>query len=250
MAGDSESDDATTVAATIDDATPAGLIRLVIADDQPLFASGLRMQLDVQADMVCLGIAIDGEHAVRLARRHRPDVVLMDIRMPVMNGLDATRAILADSASESDGGDGTVPAIVVLTTIRHDEAVFQSLQAGATAFLTKDATPTEMLATIRAAHAGRSVPRADETLDLVREFEQPASGTVHTAAIEALTPREREVYLLLARGLSNTEIADTAYLSETTVKSHVRAVLQKLHLRSRVQVVIHAYENGLIGDAA
>lgn len=215
------------------------LIRVAIVDDQPLFSAGLEMLIEAQSDMVCVGTAIDGNEAVALNARERPDVVLMDLRMPGMNGLDATRTLLRDADDES------APHVIVLTTIRRDEVVYRALQAGASAFLTKDATPDKVLTTIREAHAGQLVPDASTTLDLIHEFTGSAQADPEEL-LRRLTPREREVCLLIASGLSNAEIADATYLSEATVKTHVRAILNKLDLRSRVQVVVFAYENNLV----
>jgi DNA-binding NarL/FixJ family response regulator len=221
--------------------------RVLIADDQPLFASGLRLQLDAQHDIVCVGIAVDGEDAIAQATTTRPDVVLMDVRMPGMNGIAATDAIT--------GLGENAPAVIVLTTIRRDEAVYLAMKAGAAGFLTKDATPAEVLDAIRTAHGARNIPSAAPTLELVRALEATGEGRLAKAAndpgsaIEGLTVREREVFLLLAKGLGNSEIAGSAFLSETTVKTHVRSILHKLHLRSRVQVVVFTYENGLVGSA-
>jgi DNA-binding NarL/FixJ family response regulator len=172
--------------------------------------------------------------------------VLMDIRMPVLNGLEATRLIL--EGADPDGP----PRIVVLTTIRKDEAVVAALQAGASAFLTKDAEPDVVLATIRAAHAGAPSPTFADTVALVEEFvpalstPTPSSDDDGPDPLAALTSREREMLLHVARGRSNAEIATELFVSEATVKTHVRALLQKLGLRSRIQIVIFAYEHGLV----
>jgi len=228
-------------------ATPAApaapVIRVAVVDDQPLFASGLQMLIEAQADLSCVGTAVDGREALDLVERERPDVVLMDLRMPVMNGLEATARIL-DGVSPDD-----LPRVVALTTIQRDEAVFGALKAGAYAFLTKDATPDDVLATIRAAYAGDPVPTAAAALDVVHQFAVPPAAPPRVDPLAPLSPREREMALLVARGLSNVEIATEAYLSEATVKSHVRAVLQKLGMRNRVQIVVFAYENGLVQGA-
>ena len=231
-------------------------IRVVVVDDQRLFASGLAMLIEAQPDLVCVGTALDGRQAIALVDEMRPDVVLMDIRMPVLNGLDATRLILTDA--DVDGP----PRIVVLTTIRKDEAVFAALAAGASAFLTKDAEPEVVLATIRAAHAGAPSPTFADTVALVEEFvpvpaiapPSPDPGAPDALgardALGTLTGREREILLLVARGPSNAEIASELFVSEATVKTHVRSLLQKLGLRSRIQIVILAYERGLIASLA
>ncbi|MGN6127624.1 MAG: response regulator [Humibacter sp.] len=215
----------------------SGKIRVLIADDQPLFASGLGMQLDAQPDICCIGVAVDGDDAVRLAAELHPDVVLMDIRMPGGGGIRATESIVAREADP--------PAVVMLTTIRRDEAVYLALRAGAAGFLTKDATPHEVMGTIRAVHAGQELPPGES----IGEWVPATEAAAREDAIAPLSEREKEVFLLMAKGLSNSEIATATYLGETTVKTHVRAVLQKLGLRSRVQVVVFAYENGLVGAA-
>ncbi|MHA7986579.1 response regulator [Rathayibacter sp. CAU 1779] len=212
-----------------------GRIRVLIADDQPLFADGLRMQLEAQPDITCVGVAADGEGAVDLVHELAPDVVLMDIRMPGVNGIEATRRITTE--------DGA-PAVIVLTTIRQDEAVYHALRSGAAGFLTKDATPGQVMTAIRDAHHGELTTTGGDPIGLVQASTRPAAA--HEDAIDALSAREKELFLLLAKGLGNAEIASATYLSEATVKSHVRSILQKLALRSRVQVVVYAYENGLV----
>lgn len=213
-------------------------IRVAVVDDQRLFASGMRMLVDAQDDMSCVGTAGDGQAALDLCAAEDPDVLLLDLRMPVLNGIETT-ARLAERGGER-------PRVVALTTIRRDEAVLAALRAGAAAFLTKDALPEVVLATIRDVHEGRPAPTEAEALDLLR-----ADGTlVETprpdAVLDALSAREREVFLLVAKGLSNQEIASAVFLSEATVKTHVRAVLTKLGLRNRIQVVITAHERGLV----
>lgn len=213
-------------------------IRVAVVDDQPLFASGMRMLVDAQDDMSCVGTAADGAAALELCTVQEPDVLLLDLRMPVLNGVETTARIAARA--------GDRPRIVVLTTIRRDEAVLAALRAGAAAFLTKDALPEVVLDTIRDVHEGRPAPTETEALDLLRAdgvlVERPRQDEV----LDVLTAREREVFLLVAKGLSNQEIASSVFLSEATVKSHVRAVLTKLGLRNRIQVVITAHERGLV----
>lgn len=213
-------------------------VRVAVVDDQPLFASGMRMLVDAQDDMTCVGTAADGTGALALCAEAEPDVLLLDLRMPVLNGIETTARLAAR------GGDR--PKVVVLTTIRRDEAVLAALRAGAAAFLTKDALPEVVLTTIRDVHEGRPAPTETEALDLLRAdgtlVETPRADEV----LDVLTAREREVFLLVAKGLSNQEIASSVFLSEATVKTHVRAVLTKLGLRNRIQVVIAAHERGLV----
>ena len=215
-------------------------IRVAIVDDQPLFASGLTMLIEAQSDMECVGTAINGREAVRLSAQLHPDIMLMDLRMPIMNGLDATKLILAQSPP------GSSPRVIVLTTIQKDEAVFLALKAGATAFLTKDATPARVLEAIRSANAERELPEGDASLVVIEDFAQRDDQDDGRRLLANLTPREVEIFNRVSQGLSNAEISGLAFLSEATVKSHVRAILHKLNLRSCVQVVIFAYENGLV----
>jgi len=213
-------------------------IRVAVVDDQRLFASGMQMLVDAQEDMTCVGVAADGAEALTLCADTDPDVLLLDLRMPVLNGI-ATLARLA-----ALGGDR--PRVIALTTIRRDDAVLAALRGGAAAFLTKDARPEVVTSTIRDVHEGRPAPTETEALDLLR-----AEGTLvetdrRDEVLDALTAREREVFLLVAKGLSNAEIATSVFLSEATVKTHIRSVLQKLGLRNRIQVVITAHERGLV----
>ena len=216
----------------------ASPIRVAIVDDQPLFASGMQMLIEAQPDLECVGTAANGEESVALVERARPDIVLMDLRMPVLNGIEATRRIL-------DGrGTAETPRVIVLTTIQKDEAVYGALRAGASAFLTKDATPDDVLATIRATHRGQSTVTDEAAVGLIRQF--GSEDQRHDSLHERLSAREREVMLAVADGCTNSQIATRAHLSEATVKTHVRSVLSKLDLRSRVHIVIYVYENGLI----
>ncbi|OIH94097.1 response regulator transcription factor [Curtobacterium sp. MCBA15_001] len=214
-------------------------IRVAVVDDQRLFASGMQMLVEAQDDMTCVGTAGDGAAALDLCAAERPDVLLLDLRMPVMSGIEAMTRL------GSTGDDR--PRVVALTTIRRDDAVVAALRAGAAAFLTKDALPDVVTATIRDVHEGRPAPTEAEALDLLR-----AQGGVpewtgrRDEVLDVLSAREREVFLLVAKGLSNAEIAESVFLSEATVKSHVRSVLQKLGLRNRIQVVITAHERGLV----
>lgn len=210
-------------------------IRVALVDDQALFRAGIRMLISSQPDLEFVGEAGDGGASVAMVAATRPDVILMDIRMPVMNGIEATSAILA-------AGPPT-PRIIVLTTFDLDEAAARAIRAGASGFVLKDAEPEFLLAAIRAVHSGSSVIAAAATRELFEHFGSRPTPVPQT--FELLTVREKEIFLLAARGLSNAEIAATEYLSEATVKTHISRVLGKLGLRDRVQLVVFAYENGL-----
>ncbi|RFA12457.1 hypothetical protein B7R22_15140 [Subtercola boreus] len=227
-------------------------IRVLVVDDQRLFVYGIRMLIESQPDLELVGSAGDGAEAVRLVEEFRPDVVLMDIRMPVMGGIEATHRITQGPGGASDG---VAPRVIVLTTFQREEAVFEAMKHGASAFLTKDASPESVLETIRTVHAGNAVASPAATLALVREFgaappsgpgRQHAPGPAPSDALAPLTPREQEIFLLAATGLSNGDIAASAFISETTAKTHIRSILSKLALQSRVQIVVFAYENGLL----
>ncbi|MEC5193451.1 MULTISPECIES: response regulator transcription factor [unclassified Arthrobacter] len=215
----------------------ASPIRIAMADDQSLFSAGLKMILRSQPDMELVGEAVNGEAAVALVQSTGPDVLLMDIRMPLMDGITATRTILESSS-------GAATKIIVLTTIQHDEAVVRAIQAGAAGFLTKDTTPDFLLAAIRTVHSGHSVIAPAITNELLRDYTTPSSG--NDAALADLSGRERDVFLLTAKGLGNAEIAASLVLSEATVKSHVGSILAKLKLKNRIQLVAFAYENNVL----
>ncbi|SMH29533.1 two component transcriptional regulator, LuxR family [Rathayibacter oskolensis] len=215
-------------------------IRVVVIDDQELFVHGIRMLLESQPDLLVVGTASDGAAGVDLVAARSPDVVLMDIRMPVLDGLAATRRITGGEGSDRVGA----PQVVVLTTFRQEEAVFRSMQEGASAFLTKDATPEQLLATVRSVHAGDAPPVSVDPI--VRRFARPEGARRPDEVLAVLSPREREIYALVAKGLGNAEISQGAFISEATVKTHVRSILAKLELRSRIQIVVHAYENRLV----
>jgi DNA-binding NarL/FixJ family response regulator len=215
-------------------------VRLVIADDQALVRAGLATLLDSQPDLVVVGQAADGHEAVRLTRELTPDVVLMDIRMPVLDGLSATRQIIGN------GGPGG-PRVIVLTTYDLDEYVYEALRAGACGFLLKHAPPEELLFGVRAAADGGALLSPAVTARLLAEFasRRPAADR-EPAELDRLTPREREVLDLVVRGMSNGEIARTLVVSHSTVKTHLTHVLDKLGLRDRVQAVVYGYEHGLV----
>lgn len=210
------------------------MIRVVLVDDQALFRAGIRMLVASQPDLEVVGEAGNGQEALDVVRATRPDVVLMDIRMPVMDGLTATAEILTRPEP---------PRIVMLTTFDLDEAAARAIRQGASGFLLKDADPEFLLAAIRTVHAGSSVIAASATRDLFAHFaEAPKPVPLQFAA---LTDREKEIFALAARGLSNAEIAGREYLSEATVKTHISRILTKLALRDRVQLVVFAFEHGL-----
>lgn len=211
-------------------------IRIALVDDQPLFSAGLKMILRSQPDLELVGDATDGEAAIKVVQETDPDVVLMDIRMPVLDGIAATQRIL--------GSNPTPPKIIVLTTIQHDEAVVRAIQAGAAGFLTKDTTPDFLLATIRTVYSGHSVMAPALTNELLRDYTTP--GQANDAALQDLSSRERDVFLLAAKGLGNADIANDLYLSEATVKSHIGSILGKLKLKNRIQLVAFAYQNRLL----
>jgi DNA-binding NarL/FixJ family response regulator len=214
-------------------------VSVLIADDQALVRAGFRAILELQPDLNVVGEAVDGRDAIELTRRRRPDVVLMDIKMPDLDGLEATRRILAN-------GDAAT-AVLILTTFDLDEYVYEALRAGASGFLLKDAPPEQLIAAIHTLAAGEALIAPAITKRLIEQFARtaPRSGP-STAALEALTARELEVLVLIARGLSNREIASALVLSEATVKTHVKRVLAKLGVRDRVHAVVLAYESALV----
>ncbi|UZX01346.1 response regulator transcription factor [Arthrobacter sp. CDRTa11] len=221
------------------------LISVALVDDQPLFRAGIRMLIESQADLEFFGEAGDGEQGVVLASELRPDVILMDLRMPVMDGVEATRRIVEQAAA---AGTDT-PKIIALTTFNRDQAVVQAVQAGASGYLLKSAEPEFLLAAIRTVHSGYSVIAPGSIRSL---FEHAARNTPPAdpdlSVLEVLSVRERDVFLLAAKGLSNGEIAEGLFVSEATVKTHLRSVLDKLELRTRLQLVAFAYERHLLGN--
>ena len=212
------------------------MIRVVVADDQALVRSGLRMILSSEADIELVGEAADGDSAVTLCARERPDVVLMDVRMPGLDGIDATRAVTAVEDP---------PRVLVLTTFDLDDVVYDALRAGASGFLLKDAPEERLTTAIRVVADGGSLFAPSVTCRLIEEFSRRAPRT-EPGALEALTERETEVLTQVARGLSNAEIAAELFVTENTVKTHVARLLMKLGVRDRVQAVVLAYESGLV----
>ncbi|QNO36717.1 response regulator transcription factor [Protaetiibacter sp. SSC-01] len=228
-------------------------IRVLVVDDQQMFRVGLVAILAAQSDIDVVGEAVDGADALEKVRALRPDVVLMDVRMPTMNGIEATAAILGDGETEGDAqpeGDAESaprPRVVMLTTFDIDDYVFAALRAGASGFLLKDAAPDELVAAVRTVHAGDALLSPRVTRTLVAEFVgAPVRRTQPVPAFAELTEREREVLLLIAAGLSNSEIAEKLFIAEQTTKSHVSRILTKLGLRDRVHAVVLAYESGLV----
>jgi DNA-binding NarL/FixJ family response regulator len=216
---------------------PEGRISVVIADDEELVRAGFRAILETDPAIVVVGQAIDGANAVDIAAKRGPDVVLMDIQMPGMDGLEATRRILAESADV---------AVLMLTTFDLNEYVYEALRAGASGFLLKDVPPEQLISAVRVVAAGDALIAPHITKRLIEQFARSAPASVSPDGFEDLTPREREVLTWIARGLSNSEIAEELVLSEATVKTHVKRILSKLAARDRVQAVVVAYEAGLV----
>jgi len=225
--------------ASPDPATPPRPIRVLVVDDQELVRSGFCVILDAADGITVVGEAANGEAAVSQVAAHRPDVVLMDIRMPEMDGLEATRQITRDQ--------DTAPKVVMLTTFDLDEYVYEALRAGASGFLLKDSPRHDLIAAVRAAAAGDALLAPSVTRRLIEAFaRRPPETSPSPSQLASLTARERDVLLLLARGRSNAEIASVLFVSEATVKTHVGNLLAKLGLRDRVQAVILAYETGIV----
>jgi len=215
------------------------VIKVLLADDQALVRAGFKALLDAEGDIEVVAEAADGSEAIELARRHRPDVVLMDIRMPGMDGLSATRSIAGD-ARLSD------VRIVILTTFDLDEYVFEALRAGASGFLVKNTEPAELIQAVRAVAAGDALLSPGVTRRLIAEFALRSKTAEGAAELEFLTDREREVMTLVAEGLSNDEIAERLVVSPATAKTHVSRAMIKLGARDRAQLVVIAYESGLV----
>jgi DNA-binding NarL/FixJ family response regulator len=223
--------------------TPPPPIRVMLVDDQALLRTGFRMVLAAQPDMEVTAEAGDGAEAIEVLRATTIDVVLMDVRMPRLDGVEATRRICQDG----EGGPGD-PKVLILTTFDLDEYAFSALKAGAAGFMLKDVPPDELLAAIRAVHSGDAVVAPSTTRRLLDRFVTmlPTREQVPHPELDQLTDREREVLMLIAQGLSNGEIAARLFVSEATVKTHVGRILAKLRLRDRVQAVVLAYETGLV----
>ncbi len=225
--------------------TAGGAVRVLIVDDQALVRTGFKMILEAEPDFEVVGEAADGQEALTQARSLSPDVVLMDVRMPELDGIEATRQLLGD--------EGATAKVVMLTTFDMDEYVYEALRAGASGFLLKDVPPEQLIAGIRAVASGDALLAPSVTRRVIEEFVRRPPDSVRTSPeqLGELTARELEVLKLIARGLSNAEIAKELFVSETTVKTHVAHVLMKLQLRDRVQAVVLAYESGLVqpGDS-
>jgi DNA-binding NarL/FixJ family response regulator len=220
--------------------TATGPIRVLVADDQALVRGGFHMLVDSAPDLEAVGEAANGAEAVSLARDTTPDVILMDIRMPLMDGIEATRAIIADPKT-SDA------RIIILTTFDLDEYVYEALRAGASGFLLKDTDPETLLEAIRIVAAGEALLAPSVTRRLIAEFaRRPAHVHASLGELEHLTDREREVFELVAHGLSNSEIATELFISPATAKTHVSRVMMKLAARDRAQLVTLAYESGFV----
>ena len=220
------------------------MIRVLVADDQALVRGSFRLLVDTAPDLSAVGEAGTGAEAVEAARAERPDVVLMDVRMPGMDGIEATRRITADPVTAG-------VRVLILTTFDTDEYVFTALRAGASGFLLKDTPPADLLAAVRVVAAGEALLAPSATRRLIEEFTRtPDPDRRPAAALSDTTEREREVLTLIGRGLSNTEIADRLHVSLSTVKTHITRLLMKLAARDRAQLVIAAYDNGLVSPQA
>jgi DNA-binding NarL/FixJ family response regulator len=215
------------------------VIRVAVADDQALFRAGFRVLVEPEDDLELVGEAGDGVTALEVVRRTRPDVVLMDVRMPVMDGIEATRAIAADERLAG-------VRVVILTTYELDEYVFEGLRAGASGFLIKDTEPAELLHAIRVVAAGEALLSPRVTRRLIAEFAAQPGRRTPPPGLDVLTDREREVMALVAAGLSNQQIAEGLVVSPATVRTHVSRAMIKLHARDRAQLVVFAYQSGLV----
>jgi len=220
-------------------------IHVLLADDQAMVRTGFRMILESDDEIAVVGEAADGAEAVAQARRLRPDLVLMDVQMPGMDGIEATRQIVnANTASDHP------PRVVMLTTFEWDDYLFGSLRAGASGFLLKNAPPEDLIAAVKIVAAGDSLLAPSVTRRLIAEFARQPAPAAPAPALATLTERESDVLALVARGLTNAEIANELFVGEATVKTHVSSILSKLGLRDRVQAVVFAYESGLVRAGA
>ena len=217
------------------------MIRVVLVDDQQLVRSGFRMILEAEDDITVVGEATNGREAVDLVERANADVVLMDVQMPVMDGLTATREIV---------GRAPGPAVLILTTFDHDDYVFEALRAGAAGFLLKNAPPEDLVAAVRVVANGNGLLSPTVTRRVIAEFARGPVQSPPPAELEQLTDRELEVLQLVAQGMTNAEIAERLILGEATIKTHVSNVLMKLGLRDRVKAVVYAYEHGVVSRGA
>jgi DNA-binding NarL/FixJ family response regulator len=237
-------------------AMASDVIGIVVADDHEVVRAGFAALLGTQPDFRVLAVAADGAQAVAVSRSVRPDVVLMDVRMPGTDGIEATRQLLSGPGGPGAAGAGPAPKVLILTTFDLDEYVFDALRAGASGFLLKDVTAERLFEGVRVVAAGEALLAPGVTRRLISEFARlrpgpaasgaPAAAASAPAALSALTPRETEVLRLVAEGLSNTEIAARLIVTEETVKTHVSRLLAKLGLRDRTQAVVTAYESGLV----
>lgn len=216
------------------------MIEVLIADDDDLVRAGLRLILEETTDIKVTAEASDGRRAIDTALNEQPDIVLMDIRMPVVSGLDATRRI-------TSGGDG--PRVIILTTFERDAYIFEGLKAGASGFLLKRSTPEQLIEAVRTVAAGDALLAPSVTRRLIDSFARNSSASaLRDRGLERLTEREREVLVQLARGLSNEQLADELFISDNTVKTHIKRILAKLNARDRAQAVVIAYETGLMNE--
>ena len=218
---------------------PGGVIRAVLADDQALVRSGFAALLDAEDDIAVVGEAADGAEAVRLAAREKPDVLLMDIRMPGLDGIEATRKIARDPALRA-------VHVIILTTFEMDEYIFAAIRSGAAGFLVKDTDAAELIRAVRTVAAGEALLSPGVTRRLIEEFAARTKDPRPVRGMDELTDRERQVLALIATGLSNEEIARKIYVSQSTVKTHAARAMMKLGARDRAQLVVYAYEAGLV----
>ncbi|MET8622855.1 response regulator transcription factor [Kitasatospora sp. NPDC004669] len=223
-------------------------IRVIIVDDQAMVRAGFAALLNAQSDIDVVGDAADGAQALEVTGRTHPDLVLMDVRMPVMDGLEAARRLLDPATGSRGGGAAHRPKVLMLTTFDVDDYVYEALRAGASGFLLKDAPPADLIAAVRVVAAGEALLAPSVTRRLIEDFarSRPARRRDPKLRLGGLTPRETEVLELIARGLSNQEIAGQLVLAEQTVKTHIGRILAKLDLRDRAQAVVLAYESGLV----